>query len=120
MASLVRALVVLLIAVVAAWSVVQAASTTTMALDMAAVTAHDVGSMEKAHCHDCGVGSASDEAGLLCQSICVAPALADLAVNFEPGVAVAASSLHVLAPTSDLHGRSDPPEPFPPRILVLT
>ncbi|MBP1807026.1 hypothetical protein [Rubellimicrobium aerolatum] len=120
MASLVRALVVLLIAVVAAWSVAQASSTTTMALDMAARTAHHAASVETVHCHHCGAGGASDEAGLLCQIGCVAPALADLVVSFEPGVALAASALRDVPPTPDLRGRSDPPEPFPPRLLVLT
>ncbi|MBP1807621.1 hypothetical protein [Rubellimicrobium aerolatum] len=120
MASMVRALVVLLIAVIAMWSVTQAASTTTMALSMASMTVHDSGSVEKAHCHDCRAGGASDEAGLLCYIGCVAPVLADLSVSFAPEVGAAISGPRGVPAILDLRGRSDPPDPFPPRLLILT
>jgi hypothetical protein len=120
MASLVRALVIALIAVITAWSVAQAASTTSMSLDMSFMTAHDTSAIDKAHCHECDCEGAGGGVGLLCEMSCVSPAFADLTVSFDPAAASLASTLHVVMPTADLRGRADPPEPFPPRVLLLT
>jgi hypothetical protein len=120
MAQLMRAFIVLLIALVAAWSVAQAAGSATMSHDMARMMIHDQHAADMVHCQGCDSSGTSDEVGSLCQLACVSPALADLASSVGPAATMLVTPLHVAMPTADLHGRSDPPDPFPPRILLLT
>lgn len=120
MAKLMRAFVAFLIALVAAWSVAQAAGSATMSHDMAGMMVHDEHPAETAHCQGCDSSGTSDEVGTLCQIACVSPALADLTASVAPTAWVLVSPLHVSFPTANLHGRSDPPDPFPPRVLLLT
>jgi hypothetical protein len=120
MAKLMRACVILLIALVAAWSVAQAAGSATMRHDMAGFTSHHEHALASTHCHDCDMSSMGDDTGALCQIACLSPIIADLSTSSAPVTAAPVMLLDVFMSATDLHGRSDPPDPFPPRASLLT
>ena len=118
MAQLTRAFVVLLIALVVFWSDAQVAGSATMSHDMTGMMAHDEHTTAPAHCKGCDSSSTGDEVGDLCQFACVSPGVADLPASIAPAATMLASPLHVAMPTVDVCGRNDPPDPFPPRVLL--
>ena len=119
MAKLGRAAVVLLIALLAGWSVARAAGPATMPHDMAAPASHDEDATDTAHCQGFDPPDAGDGIGAFWQIACVSPVLADLAADAAPAPAAPVTTLSVSVPTAHLHGRRDPPEPFPPRDRLL-
>lgn len=113
MTRIVRLLVLTMAVLLASWSVAQAAGSTAMALDMAS-TGHHGGTV---HCEGCDDHGATDsKANVQCHSICVAPVLADLTDALETRPDLRES--HDAASISPLTGRTDPPEPYPPRTLL--
>lgn len=114
MPSLVRILFVALLAVVAASSVVHAASTTTMAVKMA--LAED-GNMDMPDCTGCDADSDGAEGGLVCDLVCTAPFVANLGINSAVNIPVAVSTAEP-AGVCDFVGRTGVPDPYPPRTLI--
>ena len=115
MTRLARVFVVALIAVFAAWSVAHVASATTMTLEMAAA---DGEAMDMADCDACTSGELGDEASLACDVVCVSPALADLATTSQ-AFAPAPVASQATWPVHEVDGRTHPPDPYPPRSVLL-
>lgn len=118
MTRLARTLVVTLVAVLAIWSIVQSASTTTMSLEMAAMTAANTDAMYMADCAGCDSSERGDEAALLCHLVCVAPILADLRAS-EALAPVLVVALPISRPVRRLASQVYPPDPYPPRSVLL-
>ena len=118
MTRLARILVVALIGMLAAWSIAQAASATTMSLEMGAMRAADSRAMDMAGCTGCDVHETSNKAAPHCHLVCVAPILADLTTSpmLILGVLIA---LYVAGPLTPLVGRTHSPDPHPPRSVLL-
>lgn len=114
MSRLARTLLVALLAVFAASVVVHAASATTMAVKMALA---DGGAMDMADCDGCGSGDAGDKSGPPCDIVCIAPFVAT--VNAETAPAFPMSATAVTWVSRDFAGRTGPPDPYPPRTLIL-
>lgn len=106
---------VALLAVFAASVVVHAASATTMAVKMALA---DGGAMDMADCDGCGSGDAGDKSGPPCDMVCIAPFVAT--VNAEASPAFPMSATAVTWVSRDFAGRTGPPDPYPPRSLILS
>lgn len=117
MVRLARVLIVALIVVFAAWSVVQVANATTMSLEMAAMTADEDGAMDRAACDACGSDQMVQDASLSCSIACTSPAVVDLA-DSEISSLVQMSSEAPMAAGS-LVGQTYPPDPFPPRSVLI-
>jgi hypothetical protein len=115
MTRLARVLVFALIAVFAAWSAAHVANATTMALEMATVEGDG---MDMAGCDACDSEEMGDQASLACDVTCVSPVLVDLATTSQAFTSAPTAS-HAIKPLSDLAGRSYPPEPHPPRSVLL-
>lgn len=113
-----RALVVALIAVLTAWSALQVASATEMSLEMAALAPDSDAVMNMADCPGCDSPETGNKANPLCELVCVAPVLADLTSSqeFTPAPLEAA---HHAGPICAHVGRTDPPDPYPPRPVLL-
>ena len=111
MARSVRILMILILAVFAAGSVVQATNAASMDMKMA-LAAIDGGMSD---CQDCPDGSEDMQA---CDKICVSPVLAVVPSN-EPGVSMASSIAESLVPRS-VTGRTGLLDPDPPRPFILS
>lgn len=113
MVKFVRTFVFALLVTFALGSVAQVTSATAMSLKMAL---DDGGPMEMAGCQGCGSDSGGDEDGLGCDSVCVAPFLGGLSAERSfPALTGASPSARAYY---DLVGRTGPPEPYPPRMLI--
>lgn len=109
-----RVLVLALIAVFAAWSSAHVANATTMALEMAAV---DGDAMDMADCDACESGEMGDQASLACNMACVSPVLAVLVTGQTLTPAPVGS--HTGWATCTFPGQTYPPDPYPPRAVLL-
>jgi hypothetical protein len=113
MAKFVRMTVIALLAMFAASTVVHAASATGMSLEMA--MADDSG-MDMADCVGCDDdGSGPD--GLACDILCVAP-MVGLLDSSAASDDIAPSSVLKPVAAYTFSGRTGPPDPFPPRVLL--
>ena len=110
-------LVVALMAVLAAWSVMQVATATTMSPETSAMMAAESGAMDMDNCPECDTGE-EGKVDRLCHLVCVSPTLADLVVIQMFGSALGVTS-HVLKIERQPVGRTDPPDPYPPRSVLL-
>ena len=112
-----RVFVMALIAVFAAWTAAHVASATTMSLEMVAMTAADGEVMDMADCEACGAGEMGEQASLACDIACVSPALADLGAS--QAFTSAPVSSQARWSVDDFAGRTYPPDPHPPRAVLL-
>lgn len=108
----VRILMIVILAAFAAGTVVHAASAAVMTVKMALA---DSGSMDGADCDGC---SGDDEGAPSCDGICVAPLLAmanpGAALHVDIDAQTRGAAMH------DAVGRTGPPDPSPPRSIVLS
>nr|WP_306264121.1 hypothetical protein [Pararhizobium sp. IMCC3301] len=114
MLKLVRILVIALIASFAAGSVVQATSTSTMAVKMALA---EGGTMDAANCTNCDADGNGAEDGLSCVFACIVPLIADLGTQPILSAPLAASTAAAKGAYGFV-GRTAQPEPHPPRTLI--
>ena len=116
MTQIARLLVVVLIAAFAVWSTVQPAGATTMAQEMGTISHHgDI--LDAARCDGCASRGMDSKDNVHCHSVCTSPILADLTDTLE--TKVESRQLHVAVPVYDLVGRTYPPDPYPPRALLI-
>lgn len=115
MKGLAHFLAAVLVALFAAGSVVHTVGAAVTDLKMAVAAADG---MNMPDCEGCGTGGGDDPASI-CDIPCITPALAalDVAAAIPRPISVAAQSV----PTDhSLTGRTGPPDPYPPRPLVLS
>lgn len=115
MSRLASTLLAALLVVFTASGVVHAASATTMAVKMALA---DGGAMDMAGCDGCGSGDAGDKSGPPCDMVCIAPFVATVNAETEPAFPMSATAVSWVS--RDFAGRTGPPDPYPPRSLVLS
>lgn len=108
-------LVVVLITLLAGWSVVQVSAATAMSLEMPAANDRV---MNMADCEGCASGGMEEQAHLLCGIACVSAVLADLTVGHEITWAPLVTS-HTPGAIAALAGQTFPPDPHPPRAALL-
>lgn len=116
MVQLARLLIVALLAVFSAWTVAQVAGATKMSLEM--TTLAPVDDMGMSGCKDCDAGKMDQTGSVVCQSICAPAVLAELvgpdAIGSAPLV-----SVHVVMLVEVPRGQTYPPDPRPPRLILL-
>lgn len=106
-----RLFVISLIAVFAAWSVVQTAGATTMALEMAVVPHGE------AHGDGCASDKLGDTCAVLCLGLCNSYVVADAGQASLTRRTSLAS--HTPVPVQLPAGRAYPPTPRPPRLILI-
>lgn len=112
MSRLARILVVALLAAFATSSVVHVASATTISVKLALA---DGGAMDMADCEGCGSG---DTGGAPCDMVCIAPFVANVSAETAPAFPLSATAVTWVS--RDFAGRTGPPDPYPPRTLILS
>lgn len=105
-----RTFILILLAVIAAGSVSNAASATVMTVKM--MTPYSVCT----DMSDCD-GSGNDNGSPVCDNICVMPSLAIMGGSDPAQLFQSDNSFFVLAVDAEDH--TGPPDPYPPRILIL-
>lgn len=111
MATLVRALLIALVAAFAVGTVAHSASVTVMDVEMALSSA-DMGMSDCQGCPD------ADGQALSCDSICVTPVMAvlpSIRTSLPP-----ATSCTACFEVRSVAGRTGPPDPYPPRSIILS
>ena len=110
-----RIRMIVLLAAFAAGSVVHVASATSMAVKMALANA---GNVDMGDCVGCGIDG-DDDSSATCDIVCITSLVAkvgtDKALQLPPVVrnAIGDGVYHFA-------GRTGPPEPYPPRTLILS
>ena len=119
MLSLTRILLFILLAAFAVGSVIHTAGTTTMSVNMALANASDMemADWEMADCTGCDTNKDGNQGGVSCDIACIAPFMANLGHETAPGPRMPA--LHEATGLFDFVGLTSPPEPYPPRSLIL-
>lgn len=112
MARWVRSLAILLLAAFAVGTVVHAAVAATMSAEM---TLAVIDGADMANCQDCPDGNDSMPP---CDNVCVSPILAVVPSGQPslPGVEATTESPVLQSAT----GRTGPPDPYPPRSIILS
>lgn len=115
MQPLARILMIVLVAAFAAGSVAHAASATSIAVKMALAGA---GGMNMTDCEWCGTDGDDDDADGTCDLVCVTTLIATVGCDTvpQPPVMTHAAGESVCG----FVGRTGPPEPYPPRTLILS
>lgn len=111
MATLVRALLIALVAAFAVGTVAHSASVTVMDVEMALSSA-DMGMSDCQGCPDADGQTPS------CDSICVTPVMAVLP-SIRAGLPPA-TSCTVCFEVRSVAGHTGPPDPYPPRSIILS
>lgn len=116
MKPLMRVLVIAFAALFAASTVAHAVSMTVMSVKMG--LAADAGPMDMTDCDGCGSGGSDDESAAACDMICAPPFVAtfDIGKAFQPLNPGIIDTPRV----SGLTGYTGPPDPYPPRSLILS
>ena len=76
------------------------------------------GGMNMTGCEDCGSGGNDDDVGTACDIVCVTPLMATVSANkiLQPPVMA-----HAVADGAyDVVGRTELPDPYPPRTFILS
>jgi hypothetical protein len=109
----IRIFTIALLALFAAGIIVHSAGATSMSLKMAL---GDAGVADMADCQGCGTDTDGEDTGPTCEIVCTVSFAASPGQVDTAGPDIA----HVARPllVQHLAGRTGPPEPYPPRILI--